>query len=90
MNPEATMPLMDLAASGEPVGVPSREGFFWCERCHHVVTLSQREVDLAESAPAGSLLKLKCPACHHHEVRWRFPSVIRPARVQVYSEQGVA
>jgi len=74
-----------------PPGVPTREGFFWCGSCLHVVDLSQREVDAAENAPAGSLVKLKCPRCRHHEVQWRFPSPVRakrPAPAPVSLERG--
>ena len=55
-------------------GVPSRDGLFWCGHCSHVVELSQHQVDAAEAAPAGALVKLKCPKCKRHEVEWRFPT----------------
>ena len=82
--------LMRLADDGQAAGVPSREGFFWCEHCRHVITLGQREVDAAESAPAGSLVKMKCPRCKHHEVRWKFPTPrhVKPAPEPVSLERG--
>ena len=81
MKNDATLSLpIALADDGQAAGVPSGEGFFWCEHCHHTVTLGQYEVDAAENAPAGSLVKLKCPRCKHHEVRWRFPSAPRPPK----------
>lgn len=92
MKRDATMPLMELAANGEALGSAAtggvvREGFFWCEHCRKVVDeLSQREIDAALSAPAGSLVKLKCPGCHHHEVRWRDPS---PARAIGYDNRPI-
>lgn len=60
-----------------PAGVSSRDGFFLCGHCHHVVDLSQREIDRAESAPAGALVDLKCPLCKRWEVRWHFPSPVK-------------
>jgi hypothetical protein len=81
MKCDATLELpVALADDGQAAGVASRAGFFWCGHCNHVVTLSQREVDAAESAPTGSLVKMKCPRCHHHEARWRFPSPPRPVK----------
>lgn len=78
MKRDTTMTLIDV----EPTkGVPSRDGFFLCGHCQHVVELTQREVDAAENAPAGSLMKLKCPRCHHREVSWRFSSVPKPRPV---------
>lgn len=56
----------------------AREGFFWCGHCHHVVELEERLVQSALDAPSGSLLRLKCPRCRHHEVEWRLPSRRRP------------
>lgn len=89
MKRDATIPLLALAANGEPVGVPSHDGFFWCAHCEHVVELTQREVEAAESAPAGSLVQLKCPRCKHHAVRWRFPSRSKPRPVPAVSlERG--
>ena len=82
---------MALADDGQAAGVPTLSGFFWCEHCNHVVTLSQLEVDTAESAPMGSLVKMKCPRCHHHEVRWRFPRPakrVQPAPEPVSLERG--
>lgn len=80
--------------AGELPGVPKGEGFFWCGHCRHVVELSQRQVDAAENAPAGSLAKLKCPRCHHYEARWRVPSPERerpePPSVPAHSDQAQA
>jgi hypothetical protein len=70
-----------LVDDGQAAGVASRAGFFWCGHCNHVVTLSQREVESAENAPAGALVKMKCPRCHHHEACWRFPSQAKRRRV---------
>ena len=92
MKNDATLSLpIALAGDGQAAGVPSGEGFFWCEHCHHTVTLGQYEVDAAENAPAGALVKLKCPRCHHHEVRWRFPSAPRskPRPAPVDLERGL-
>ena len=67
-----------LHQAEEPMaGISKREGFFLCLHCHHVAHPSQREIDSAENAPAGSLIKLKCRGCHKHEVVWKTPT---PAR----------
>lgn len=68
-------------------------GFFHCGHCNHVVEPSAVQIEAAENAPAGSLLKLKCPRCHKHEVGWKVPAVSRSRpvkRVPVYvsAEQG--
>lgn len=82
---ETTLPLLE-----EAPGVPTRAGFFYCSRCKAVVTLSQQQVDAAENAPAGSLMKLKCPGCHHWDVQWKFPQVpkVKPAPQPVSLERG--
>ncbi len=74
----------------EPAGVPSREGFFWCGHCKHVVNVTQREVELAENAPLGSLVKLRCVLCRHHEVVWKFPQAprVKPAPQPVPVERA--
>ena len=62
-------------------GTPSRPGLYVCGHCEQVVTPSQREIDTAENAPAGSLVKLKCPCCKHWAVAWHQPSKERAPRV---------
>jgi hypothetical protein len=70
-----------LQHEAEPMaGVPTREGFFLCLHCHHVAHPSQREIDSAENAPAGALIKLKCRGCHKHEVIWKVPMPARAAK----------
>lgn len=67
-------------------------GFFHCDHCNHVVEPSQHQIEAAENAPAGSLLKLKCPRCHKHEVSWRVPSVKafkKPEPEPVSHERGL-
>lgn len=66
------------------------EGFFLCGHCDHVVEPSAQQIALAENAPIGALLKLKCPRCHKHEVAWRAPSPVRVRTVKppVSAERG--
>ena len=87
---DSTRDLMRLADDGQAAGVPSRDGFFWCAHCQHVVTLSQHKIDAAESAPAGNLVKMKCPKCKRHEVRWKIPTGkrVKPATEPVSLERG--
>lgn len=74
-----------------PAGVSSRDGFFHCGHCLCVVNLSQHEIDRAESAPAGTLVDLKCPKCKRWEVRWHFPTPVKQKvkpTVPVSQERG--
>jgi phage FluMu protein Com len=67
-------------------------GFFHCGHCNHVVEPSEQQIAAAENAPAGSLLKLKCPRCHKHEVGWRPPIVKawkKPEPVPMSLERGL-
>jgi hypothetical protein len=69
-------------------GVPKADGFCWCGHCHHVVKVCQHDVDRLETAWAGGFpLLLKCPRCHHHKVRLRFPQVVKPRAPKGVSPQ---
>ena len=64
-------------------GTPKDDGFCWCKHCHHVVKLPQHDIDRLETAFAGGLeLLVKCPRCHHHQVRLKFPQVVKPKPVK--------
>jgi hypothetical protein len=70
----STPELIEIAA-----GCPKDDGFCWCGHCKHVVKLPQHDIDRLETAFAGGLnLRVKCPRCHHHDVRLKFPQVVTP------------
>lgn len=84
----AITPLLNIEIA---TGVPKNDGFCWCGHCHHVVKMSQHDVDRLETAYAGGLcLKIKCPRCNHHKVQLRFPQVpkAKPAPKRVDPERG--
>lgn len=58
-------------------GVVSRDGLYVCAHCHQVNHPSQHEIDLAEDAPAGSQVELKCSHCKRWTVRWHAPAADR-------------
>lgn len=61
-----------------PVEATERGGFFWCGHCCHVVEPSERQLDVFENAPAGSLATLKCPRCRRWEMRYKQPKPEKP------------
>lgn len=68
---------------------PPPDGFFWCAHCKKVVSLSEQQVAAALDAPAGSLLNLKCPGCHHPTVEWRAPAPITKRTAEIYRTEPV-
>lgn len=74
-----------------PPGVPTRDGMYVCGHCGRVNEPSQREIDVAESSPAGSRMELKCTYCHRRSVTWHKPSPAKqpkPAPAPLSPERG--
>lgn len=62
------------AASAMESPVTTRDGFFWCEHCSHVVDPPERELVVYEDAALAQAARLKCPRCKRWTVRHREPA----------------
>ena len=66
----------------DPTAGTPPAGYWHCDKCQHVVTVSPAQEEAAAQAPLFAQVRLKCPRCHHHAVSWHVPAPVVPPAVR--------